>query len=215
MFKKAKGVTCTSNHIVDKMWKQLHMKGRKERGKENYNNKEKASLAKTNDKTKGNLKKKGDEDSKKKETCTCNHCQKKGLIEANCWQKDLSKMPKQYWKQDDAKTEKETAAVEEEHLLSVVDMEVEDKVKYEFHNNAAVGFLCLDMNDTFIKVHIVEDNAFVQIELELEEEDVENEDELDDISQISPMLQALSSPNMWIGDTGATKILNNAQAVRN
>jgi hypothetical protein len=46
----------------------------------------------------------------------------------------------------------------------------------------------------------VEDNAFVQIELGLEKEDEPN-----DISQIRPTLQALSSPNMWIGDTGATK----------
>jgi hypothetical protein len=84
-------------------------------------------------------------------------------------------------------------------------MEVEDKVEYEFHNNAAFRFACLDMNDAFIKVQVVEDNAFVQIELGLEEEDVENEDEPNDVSQIRPTLQALSSPNMWIGDTGATK----------
>ncbi len=51
----------------------------------------------------------------------------------------------------------------------------------------------------------MEDNAFVQIELGLEEEDVENEDEPNDISQIRPTLQSLSSPNMWIGDTGAMK----------
>jgi hypothetical protein len=30
MCKKAKGVTCTLKHIVDKMWKRLHVKGRKE-----------------------------------------------------------------------------------------------------------------------------------------------------------------------------------------
>jgi hypothetical protein len=46
----------------------------------------------------------------------------------------------------------------------------------------------------------VEDNAFVQIELGLE-----NEDEPNDVSQIRPTLQALSSPNMWIGDTGSTQ----------
>jgi hypothetical protein len=61
------------------------------------------------------------------------------------------------------------------------------------------------MNDAFIKVQVVENNAFVQIELRLEEKDIENEDELDDASQIRPTLQALSSPNMWIGNTGATK----------
>ncbi len=82
----------------------------------------------------------------------------------------------------------------------IMDMEVEDKVEYEFHNNAAVRVACLDMNDTFIKVQVVEDNAFVQIELGFE-----NEDEPNDVSHIRPTLQALSSPNMWIGDTGATK----------
>jgi hypothetical protein len=64
----------------------------------------------------------------------------------------------------------------------------------------AVGVACLDMNDAFVKVQVVEDNAFVQIELGLENEDAPN-----DASQIRPTLQALSSPNMWIGDTGATK----------
>ena len=76
MCKKAKGVTCTSKHIVDKMWTHWCLKGGKERGKENSDNKEETSLAKADDKTKGK-KKKGDKD-KKKETHNCNHCQKKG-----------------------------------------------------------------------------------------------------------------------------------------
>ncbi len=54
------------------------------------------------------------------------------------------------------------------------------EVDYEFHN----------------------DIAFMQIELGLEEEDV---DEVQGLSQIRPTLQALNSPNMWIGGTGATK----------
>ncbi len=54
------------------------------------------------------------------------------------------------------------------------------EVDYEFHNNA----------------------AFVQIKLGLEETDVE---EVQGLSQIRPTLQALNSPNMWIGDTGVTK----------
>ncbi len=57
-----------------------------------------------------------------------------------------------------------------------------------------------ELHVPFIKVQVVEDNAFVQIELGLEKEDEPN-----DISQIRPTLQALSSPNMWIGDTGSTK----------
>jgi hypothetical protein len=59
---------------------------------------------------------------------------------------------------------------------SVDDIEVE----YEFHNNA----------------------AFVQVEFGIEDEDVEKTEGL---SQIWPTLQALNSPNMWIGDTGATR----------
>ena len=35
MCKKAEGVTCTSKHIVDEMWKQWRVKGGKERGEEN------------------------------------------------------------------------------------------------------------------------------------------------------------------------------------
>jgi hypothetical protein len=58
--------------------------------------------------------------------------------------------------------------------------EDEVEVDYEFHNDA----------------------AFVQIELELKEADVE---EVQGLSEIRPKLQALNSPNMWIGDTGATK----------
>jgi hypothetical protein len=56
----------------------------------------------------------------------------------------------------------------------------EVKVDYEFHKDA----------------------AFVQIELGLKEADVK---EVQGLSEISPTLQALSLPNMWIGDTGATK----------
>jgi hypothetical protein len=56
----------------------------------------------------------------------------------------------------------------------------EVEVVYEFHNNA----------------------AFLQIELGLEEADVQ---EVQGLSEIRPTLQALNTPNMWIGDTGATK----------
>ena len=54
------------------------------------------------------------------------------------------------------------------------------EVDYEFHNNT----------------------AFVQVEFGLEDEDVE---ETEGLSLIRPTLQALNSPNMWIGDTGATR----------
>ena len=56
----------------------------------------------------------------------------------------------------------------------------DSEVEYEFHNNAAL----------------------VQVELRLEDEDVE---ESKGLNQIRPTLQALNSPNMWIGDTSATR----------
>ena len=40
MCKKIEGVTCTSKHIVDKIWKQWRVKGGKERGEENSDNEE-------------------------------------------------------------------------------------------------------------------------------------------------------------------------------
>jgi hypothetical protein len=61
MCKKTKGVTCTSKHIVDKMWKQWRVKGGKECGKENSDNKEEASLAKADDKN-NHKKKNGNKD---------------------------------------------------------------------------------------------------------------------------------------------------------
>lgn len=109
MCKKAKGVTCTSKHIVDKMQKQWQVKDGKERGEENSDDEEEKSFAKIEDKAKGGKKKpKGDKDKdpKSKETRTCNHCQKKGHIEKDCWQKDPSKMPDKFKKKQDAKTEK-------------------------------------------------------------------------------------------------------------
>jgi hypothetical protein len=63
-----------------------------------------------------------------------------------------------------------------EPLMSVYEDD-DIEVDYEFHNNA----------------------AFVQIELGLKEMDVE---EAQFLNQIRPTLQALNSPNMWIGDMG-------------
>ncbi len=57
-------------------------------------------------------------------------------------------------------------------------------------------------NDVEVDYKFYNNAAFVHIELGLEETDVE---EVQGLSQIRPTLQALNSPNMWIGDTGATK----------
>jgi hypothetical protein len=82
-------------------------------------------LAKYND----NVKEKGKgggkgNDGKKKETQTCNFCGIKEHIKAKCWKKDPSQMPKKIREKREKKksNEKAGAAVEEEHLLSFVDV---------------------------------------------------------------------------------------------
>jgi hypothetical protein len=163
MCNRNEGKTCMSKHLVYKMWKKWQIKGGKEEGEENLNNEEEeASLAKTDDKKKKGKDKKGNKDkdtkdSKKKETCTCNHCQKKGHIEKDCWEKHPEKMPEKFQKIKDVKTEKAGASVkEDEHLLSLVDVKAkEDDVDCEFHNKDVT-------------------KALVTIELGLEEDNIED-----------------------------------------
>jgi hypothetical protein len=56
-------------------------------------------------------------------------------------------------------------------------------------------------NDVEVDYEFHNDAAFMQVELSLEDKDVEEKS----LSQIRPTLQALNSPNMWIGDTGMTR----------
>jgi hypothetical protein len=161
------------------------------------------------------------------------------------------------------KTKKAGAAVEEEHLLSIVDIcdnvsiiQVDIEAAYVLASIASINYGFRNLTDNDIipdletptksddkevfkwkascsskaslqhkghedhnkdvepSMRVYEDNdvevdyefhndaAFVQIELGLEETDVE---EVQGLSQIRPTLQALNLPNMWIGDTGATK----------
>ncbi len=113
---------CTAKHIVDKIWKQWQIEGGKEKGKENANDEEETTLSKVDDKVKGKGKgsQKGKDDKgKKKETCTCNSCGLKGHIKVNCWKKDPSQMPETF---KGKKTKKAGVVVEEEHLLSFIDV---------------------------------------------------------------------------------------------
>ena len=91
--KKSEKVTCTAKHIVDKMWKQWQIEGRKEKGKENADDEEETTLLKVDKKVKGKGKgssKEKDGNGKKKETRTRNHCGMKGHIEVNCWKKSFA-----------------------------------------------------------------------------------------------------------------------------
>jgi hypothetical protein len=111
----------------------------------------------------------------KRRKSTCNHCQKKGHIKKDCWEKHPDQIPEKFKKKKDAKTEKAGAAVkEDEHLLSLIDDEIKDNVENEFHNDAA--------------------ETLVNIELGLEEDD--KDESKSDGSEMRPMLQALNSPNI-------------------
>ncbi len=90
--------------------------------KENADGKEETTLSKVDKKVKGKGKdrsKEKDDKVKKKETCTCNHCGMKGHIKVNCWKKYPAPMPEKF---KGKKTEKAGVAVEEEHLLSLIDL---------------------------------------------------------------------------------------------
>jgi hypothetical protein len=122
MCKKSKKVTCTVKHIVDEMWKQWRIEGGKEKGKENANDEEEATLSKVDDKVKGKGKgssKGKDNKGKKKENRTCNFCGLKGHIKVNFWKKDPSQIPEKF---KGKKAKKAGVAVEEEHLLSFIDV---------------------------------------------------------------------------------------------
>ena len=137
MCKKSKKVTCTVKHIVDEMWKQFRIEGGKEKGEENANNEEETTLSKVDEKGKFKGKdrlKDKDNKGKKKETCTYNHCGMKGHIEVNCWKKNPSLMPEKF---KGKKTEKAGAVVEEEHLLSFVDID-------EAYLSANMSFIDID-----------------------------------------------------------------------
>ena len=75
--------------------------------------------------------------------------------------------------------------------------------RHEDHDNDVEHLMSVnEINDIDVDHEFHNDVAFVQIELGLEEEDVE---ETEGLSLLRPTLQALNSPNMWIGDTGATR----------
>ena len=184
----------------------------------------------------------------------------KGHIKVNCRKKNPLLMPEKF---RGKKMEKAGAAVEEEHLLSFVDIdeaflsatmsfadideaylsatiistdygfgnvtdeddiphleaptECEDEEKVSESNASCASEVRLSNerhedhdndvespmsgNDIEVDYEFHNDAAFVHVELSLKDKDVEAKS----LSQIRPTLQALNSPNMWIGDTGATR----------
>ncbi len=176
-----------------------------------------------------------DDKGKKKETRTCNHCGMKGHIKVNFRKKNPSLMPEKFkgkkTKKVGAAAEEEhlLSFIDMDYELGNVtdegdipDLEAptecDDKEKvselktscasearlskerHKDHNYDVEPLM--SVNDVEVDYEFHNDAAFVQVELSLKDEDVE---ETKGLSQSRPTLQALNSPNMWIGDTGATR----------
>ncbi len=125
----------------------LQIEGGKEKGKENAEDEEETTSLKVDEKVKGKGKdrsKEKDDKGKKKETRTCNHCGMKGHIEVNCWKKHPSLMPEKF---KGKKTEKAGAAVEEEHLLSLID--VCDNNDMILDTGAKMMYMQVDIQDAY------------------------------------------------------------------
>jgi hypothetical protein len=75
--------------------------------------------------------------------------------------------------------------------------------RHEDHNNDVEPLMSVnEEDDVDVDYEFHNDIEVVQIELGFEDKDVE---ETEGLSLIRPTLQALNLPNMWIGDTGATR----------
>jgi hypothetical protein len=82
---------------------------------------------------------------------------------------------------------------------------VQHKVKHDDRNGDAGPPINIENNiDKEVDYKFNNNWSFVQIKLGPEEEEVDDNAKSIGLS-IRPTLQAMNSPNMWIGDTGTTK----------
>ncbi len=89
---------------------------------------------------------------------TCNHCKKKGHVESKCWKKNLelisNKVKTAQKNQAEKKAEKSSTtatSVEDEMILTVLDVQKED-----------ITFSCFHMNDAFNMVPINKDILYLE-----------------------------------------------------
>ena len=131
------------------------------------------------------------------------------------------------------KTKKAGAAIEEEHLLFIIDMCDNDisasictqvdiqeaylsstiiSIDYRFGNSkrqedhdddVEPPMSVNENNDIDVDYEFHNNIAFMKIKLGLEDKDVEEKEQ--GLSLIRPSLQALNLPNIWISNTGATR----------
>jgi hypothetical protein len=190
MCKQSEKVRCTAKHIVDEMWKQWQIEGGKEKGEENADDEDETTLSKVDEKNKGKGKdrsKDKDDKGKKKETRTCNHCQMKGHIEVNCWKKNPSLMPEKF---KGKKTEKAGAAVEEEVLLSHIDV-CDDNIILDTGASMIYTMLQVDIQEVYHFATI--DNGFGNVTDEDDIPDLEAPTECEDEEKVSELKSSCTS----------------------
>ena len=192
MCKKSEKVTCTAKHIVDEMWKQWRIEGGKEKGEENADDEDETTLSKVDEKSKHKGKdrsKEKDDKGKKKETRTCNHCQMKGHIEVNCWKKNPSLMPEKF---KGKKTEKAGAAVEEEVLLSCIDVYDHDNIILD-SGASMMCMQCVDIQDAYRFATIDGDYRFGNVTDEDDIPELEAPTECEDEETVSELRASCAS----------------------
>ncbi len=155
MIHRSKGVELTYEKLLKEMHNQWRIAGNKSQDKKESNNEDEvAATATTKDKDNGKKKQYVNPDKDK----MCNHCKKKGHVESKCWKKNLELIPDKVKaarkKQAEKKAEKTSTAataVEDEMILTVLDVQKEDN-----------KFSCFDMNDAFNMVPIDEDLMYLE-----------------------------------------------------
>jgi hypothetical protein len=135
MIHREKKATLTTERLLEEMHMQWHLAGRKSKDNKDSNDKNEIALAANNTKKRG---KKRDGKEKKEnpnKDKTCNHCKKKGHLDATCWEKHPEKMPKKVKaarskakSEGSKKTSVATAAIEDEGeiILVAADHDVKD-----------------------------------------------------------------------------------------
>jgi hypothetical protein len=152
MIHRSKGTTLACDTLLEEMHIQWRLAGGKSKNDDKDSDKddEVALIASTKKGGKKGGKKTTNPDADK----TCNHCTKKGHVEANCWKKFPDKVPekvKAARKKQEEKKSTAAAAVDEELVLSAI----EDKT--------AVQFVQFDINNAYEQVPIENPDKYIKL----------------------------------------------------
>ena len=126
MIYKSKGVNLTCVMLLEKMHIQWRIAGNKSPHEKDLDNEDEVVATATGKESNGKKKAYINPDKDK----TCNHCKKKGHVESKCWKKNPDLIPEKVKaarkKQAEKKSEKATAAIDDEIILSLQHFNLND-----------------------------------------------------------------------------------------